>query len=456
VLALGLVFSIVVVSIVGTNLVVEAKLGSVERVDLQLAPTPSGGGGNFLLVGSDTRSFVSSEHDQQQFGDSGDADGQRSDTIMVLHVDPDSERSLLVSFPRDLWVNIPGRGNSKINAAFNDGPQAVIDTLQSQFDVPIQHYVEVNFDSFREIVDAIGSVPVYFPAAARDALSLLDIPVPGCNQLDGPAALSFVRSRHLQLLNPATGRWEDADPIPDIGRIGRQQAFLRELGREAMNAAVSNPIKGNDIVDRALGKLKLDQDFGRTDVFALIDAFASDKDSSGPESLTVPNTPATEGGQSVLKVTQPEADAMFTRLRDFETVVPDAPPDASSASPGDTKVKVLNASGAEGAAAKALSSLTGAGFHDGGSGNADGTLQTTEVRYPSGNDAQAALVASYVSGPVKLVEDSSVSGSDVTLVLGKSFGGITTPAAPAPTPSGGTGTPTLVDPGSLAPVPGEC
>jgi hypothetical protein len=157
----------------------------------------------------------------------------------------------------------------------------------------------------------------------------------------------------------------------------------------------------------------------------------------------------------VLLVKQPEADALLTRLRDFETVVPDAPPDASDASPGDTEVKVLNASGAEGAASKALTALTDAGFRGGGTGNADSSLQTTEVRYRSGADAEAALVASYVSGPVKLVEDSSVSGADVSLVLGRGFGGITAPAAAAPaaTPSGG---PTLAQPGSLAPVPGEC
>ena len=452
-LALGLVVAIVVATFVGTNLLVEAKLASVRRVDLQLAPTPAGGGANFLMIGSDTRSFVSTEFEQQAFGDSG-VSGQRSDTIMVLHVDPDSERSLLVSFPRDLWVDIPGKGNSKINAAFNDGPQAIIDTLQSEFGVPIQHYVEVNFDSFRQIVDAVGSVPVYFPAAARDALSLLDVPAPGCVELDGAGALSFVRSRHLELLDPATGRWKSADAIPDIGRIARQQALLRELGRKAMNAAISNPLKGNNIIDSALGRLTLDQDFGRTDVFSLIDAFAADDAASGPESVTVPNAPATEGGQSVLKVTQPEAEALLTRLRDFDTVVPDAPPTAGDASPGDTKVKVLNASGATGEAATALAGLTDAGFQGGATGNADGSLQTTEVRYRPGAEANAALVASYVSGPVKVVEDESVSGADVTLVLGRGFGGITTPApvaSAAPTPSAAP-----ADPASLAPVPGDC
>lgn len=453
-LALGMAVAIVVASVVGASLLVEAKLASVPRVDLRLAPTPAGGGENFLLIGSDTRSFVASDAERAAFGDQSDAGGQRSDTIMVLHVDPDSERSLLVSFPRDLWVNAPGRNNTKINAVFNDGPQAVIDTLQSEFGVPIQRYVEVNFNSFRQIVDAVGSVSVHFPAAARDALSGLDIPAPGCVELDGAGALAFVRSRHLELLDPANGRWQSADAIPDIGRIARQQALLREVGHRAMNAAMSNPLLANEIADRALGRLTLDQDFGRSDLFAILDAFATDGASSGPESVTVPNTPATEQGQSVLKAKQPEADALLTRLRDFDTVVPNAPPDASNALPGDTKVRVLNASGATGAAAKALSVLTDGGFKGGGTGNADRSLEMTEARYRSGADANAALVASYVSGPVKMVEDKSVSGADVTLVLGRNFGGITTPApvtSAAPVASGAP-----ADLGALAPVPGGC
>ena len=169
----------------------------------------------------------------------------------------------------------------------------------------------------------------------------------------------------------------------------------------------------------------------------------------------MPNTPGTEGGQSVLLVQQPEADALIARLKDFTTVVPDAPAAASDASVGDTKVKVLNASGADGAAATALTALTDAGFQGGSAGNADSALQTTEVRYQSGSDAEAALVASYLSGPVKLVEDSSVSGADVTVVLGRGFGGVTTPStSAAPAESGGG--PTLAQPGSLAPVPGDC
>src|SRR6185369_9384068 len=108
--ALGLVLALVLGTFLLVNVLVQVKLGSADRVDLSLAGPPSGGGANYLLIGSDTRSFVASPEDRGAFGDQSDAGGQRSDTIMVLHTDPDSERALLVSFPRDLWVDIPGHG----------------------------------------------------------------------------------------------------------------------------------------------------------------------------------------------------------------------------------------------------------------------------------------------------------------------------------------------------------
>src|SRR6185312_4251670 len=116
--------------------------------------------------------------------------------MMVLHADGDA--SYVVSFPRDLMVNVPTLGSQKINAAFNKGPQLVIDTLQQDFNVPINHYVEVNFKTFEDIVNAVGSVPVFFPYDARDQLSGLGpTPAGGCYHLDGAPALAYVRSRHL-------------------------------------------------------------------------------------------------------------------------------------------------------------------------------------------------------------------------------------------------------------------
>jgi anionic cell wall polymer biosynthesis LytR-Cps2A-Psr (LCP) family protein len=185
--------------------------------------------------------------------------------------------------------------------------------------VPIQHYVEVNFKTFRDLVNAIGTVPVLFPAPAKDDFSLLDVPYPGCVNLDGQGALAFVRARHLQVLDP-NGKWISPDPIPDIGRIARQQALLRVIGKEALNAALSNPFTANDVADAAIKDLKLDQDFGRTDVFVVADGLGGAGDRGGPVSETVPTEPATRDGQSVLLPTS-AAEAMIAQLRDFTTVI---------------------------------------------------------------------------------------------------------------------------------------
>lgn len=450
-IALGVVMAIVVATFALVMVVVGIKLGAAEQVDLLLADAPSGGGGNYLLIGSDTRSFVSDAADAEAFGDEGDAGGQRSDTIMVLHFDPDSPRSLLVSFPRDLWVDIPGTGESKLNAAFNNGPQSVVDTLDANFGVPIHHYVEVNFATFRELVDAVGTVPVFFPTPARDELSGLNVPYYGCAELDGAAALSFVRSRHLELLDTGTGRWENADAIPDLGRIGRQQAFLRVLGQRAMDRAFTNPFAANDIIDQAVGKLTLDRDFGRIDAFRLAAAFAGDGGDGGLESQAVPTEPASRSGQSVLVPTD-EAEGLLERLRDFETVAPSS--DVDTATPATTRVRVLNATNVSGLAGEALADLVDHGFVDRGVGNTTDSLEITEVRYRGGADGEAALVASFVIGPVELIEDDSIGGADVQLRLGTTFERITPPTGAAPTASAPeVGIP---QPASLAPIPGEC
>lgn len=451
-IALGVVMAIVVATFALVMVVVGIKLGAAEHVDLLLADAPSGGGGNYLLIGSDSRSFVADEGDAQAFGDAGDAGGQRSDTIMVLHFDPDSPRSLLVSFPRDLWVDIPGTGDSKLNAAFNDGPQAVVDTLDANFGVPIHHYVEVNFATFRELVDAVGTVPVFFPTPARDELSGLNIPYFGCAELDGAAALAFVRSRHLELLDTETGRWENADAIPDLGRIGRQQAFLRVLGQRAMDRAFTNPFAANDIIDQAVGKLTLDRDFGRIDAFRLAAAFAGDGGDGGLESQAVPTAPASRSGQSVLVPTD-EAEGLLARLRDFDAVAPSS--DVGNATPATTRVRVLNATTVSGLAGEALTDLVAHGFVDGGTGNVPDSLETTEIHYRGGAADEAGLVASFVIGPVELIEDGSLTGVDVEVRLGTTFEQITAPPAGG-APAAAAPEVGIPQPASLAPIPGEC
>ena len=148
-----------------------------------------------------------------------------------------------------------------------------------------------------------------------------------------------------------------------------------------------------------------------------------------------------------------EAEALLDRVRDFETVTPAS--DVGSATPGETTVRVLNATGISGLAGEALADLGAHGFLDGGTGNTPDSLETTEIRYRKGAEQEAALVATFVQGAVELVEDGSIAGADVEIHLGTQFERITppptggAPAAAAPE----VGVP---PPAQLAPIPGEC
>src|SRR4029079_3035618 len=160
----ALVVGAVIISafVVGADLVANAKISQINRANID--PSLLTKGGNYLIIGSDTRAFIDSQKDAEHFGDKATQTGQRSDTIMVVHIDPGKHTGILVSFPRDLWVDIPGHGTAEINAAFAfGGTQVTMATLTQDFNIPISHFLEVDFAGFRDIVNAIGSVPIYFP-----------------------------------------------------------------------------------------------------------------------------------------------------------------------------------------------------------------------------------------------------------------------------------------------------
>ncbi len=179
---------------------------------------------------------------------------------------------------------MPGLGRQKINAAFNKGPQLVVDTLQQDFNVPINHYLEVNFKSFEDIVNAVGSVPVWIPQQMRDQLSgLQPFPYgPGCYHLDGATSLAYVRARHLEYYE--NGKWVDASGRADIDRIQRQQDFIKRLGRIAVQKATDDPTIAPEIADNLIPNLTADRSFDRDAFNELVRAFMglSDGTDGGP------------------------------------------------------------------------------------------------------------------------------------------------------------------------------
>jgi len=448
VIALGVALVFTLGGVVGANIVIDSKFEQISRVDVKLAATDPGTPGNFLLIGSDTRAFESNDEQAAAFGSKDEQTGQRSDTIMVVHVEPDSRTSEVVSFPRDLYVDIPGVGKSKINAAFNYGPQKVIDTLQANFGIPINHYLEVDFASFQGIVDAIGKVPIYMPAQARDEKTGFSVPAAGCYQLDGQQALQYVRSRYLQYYDPETGEWKNADAIPDIGRIARQQNFIRRIGSLGYRAALGNPLKASEIADDVIPKLVVDSSLDRSDVFKLVNTFRTvdPADPNSVEMLTLPTYGDTlSDGQQVLLPDQPDADTMLARLRTFNA--PAAPP--AGILPAQVRVRVLNGSGHNGLASTTLDSLQREfGFPGAGLGNA-ARVAKTEIRYRPGVEKAGLLVRSYLGGVGKVVEDAGIADADVVVVLGPDFTAVSAPPGVAASPTSSTSTtiaPTITAP----------
>jgi LCP family protein required for cell wall assembly len=439
------------VAIVGAYAEAASKVAKVAKVAIDDSVLQAGG--NFLLIGSDSRAFVNGSQDSQHFGSAQQQTGQRSDTIMVAHVDARAGTALLVSFPRDLWVAIPGIGNAKINAAFNAGPQRVIETIENDFDIPISHYLEVDFQGFRKMVNALGTIPIYFPAPARDTKSGLSVSRAGCQNLGGDQALAFVRSRYYESF--IGGQWQ-SDPTSDLGRIQRQQYFLRTLAQQTLHAAASSPWKASDLLDSMLASLQRDPKLGLSALRSLAYAFHR---AGGVETQTLPVNRQFIDGQDALVLDTTKAAPLLARLRGIGN--PTGPNgSAASIDPRSVHVAVENGSGRTGLGARADDALGGLGFSvEGPATNADRSdYAVTEVRYAPGAQALAQFVLSYLGGAGKVVAlgSGAPAGADVVLVLGRDYNGLSRPAArstpktaPSGTrPSGGSATPATTSPAS--------
>mgnify|MGYP001824128429 FL=1 len=264
------------------------RFASIERVDTQGTLAHGGAGTNYLIVGSDSREGLDS--DDLAMGGAEGVGGQRADTMLILRVD-DTGTSML-SIPRDLWVTLnPSGSEAKINAAYNDGPPAVIATI-SDLGIPIHRYLEVDFASFQGLVEAVGGVTIAVPNPARDKNSGLLIEEAGEVRLSGEQALAYVRSRHYQEL--IDGTWQE-DPRADLGRIERQKTFMAAVLGEL--TSTWNPLE-LDRAGRAAGDgLRLD------DEMTLLDALKMGWDLRGADyeivQLPVENFRAPDGSSAL-------------------------------------------------------------------------------------------------------------------------------------------------------------
>jgi len=404
------------------------RFNQINKEKLSLSKVGASEPQNFLVVGSDSREALQKgDPDYNAFNGRNEApSGQRSDTIIVMRVDPKTHSVDMVSLPRDLWVPISGTGeNQRINTAYSlsNGRQRLIDTIQEDFGIPINHYIEVDFKGFKGVVDAVGGVPMYFDEAMRDDNSGLSVTKPGCVTLGGEQAIAFARARHLEYKDPKTGKWR-SDPTGDLGRITRQQVFMRKVIDRAGGKATSLDLAGtNDLIDAAVKNITVDSAFGIDTMLGLGKEF---KSFSGDQmvSHTLPTTPfTTNGGAQVLRLDEAGAQPIFDLFKGTKPTL--------KAKPAEVTLTVRNSGAANGEAGKSQAALVTLGFTVTGADTGDSAVSRTTVRYGSGAKDKADLVATHVKGGADVTEDPTMAAGEVRLVLGKDFGGIVDDAGKA-------------------------
>ncbi|MGH2687054.1 MAG: LCP family protein, partial [Actinomycetota bacterium] len=213
-----------VTSVWAINVIRAVELGQVTREVPSIDPWDGVEPRNVLVLGNDSRAGLSEEQ-QAAFGSEETVGGERTDTIILLSIDPAREQAVVVHFPRDLRVAIPGHGTDKINAAFEyGGPDLVVRTVQAFAGLHVHNYMEIDLAGFQKLVNTLDGVKICVDRAMHDPLAGLEIPSAGCYLMDGEQALAFVRARHVE-----------GDLIPDFSRIRRQQQFMRAMMSRVMS-----------------------------------------------------------------------------------------------------------------------------------------------------------------------------------------------------------------------------
>ena len=275
------------------------KVDALQDYEGRPAETP---GQTWLLVGSDSREGLSAEERRRLRA--GKAQGRRTDTIILLHKPSDGGPPTMVSLPRDSYVPIPGRGRNKLNAAYAFGGAPLLaQTVERVTGIRLDHYTEIGFGGFVGVVDSIGGVELCPPRAIKDRRAGLDVAA-GCQEMDGPTSLGYVRARYF-------------DPKGDLGRVERQQDFLSAIfERTASPGVLLNPFRFVPLGNATTKALTIDEDDGPIDLlrFALVMRAISGE---GGTKTTVPvanpnfSTPA----GSAVQWNRDEARQLFNSLR---------------------------------------------------------------------------------------------------------------------------------------------
>ncbi|HAM01443.1 MAG TPA: hypothetical protein DCQ30_04350 [Acidimicrobiaceae bacterium] len=331
---------------------------------------------NVLLVGSDSRAGNTGQA-AQNFGSASQVGGQRSDTIKILHVDPSSGSASLLSIPRDTYVQMPSQlsgqglgGDQKINTAFNDGADALIQTIQDSLGIPIAHFVEVDFQGLTNAVNTLGGIYLNFPYPVRDNdngnnNSGLVITHTGCQKLNGSQTLALARSRFYQY--DEYGYWH-YDPTSDLGRIERQNIVIQAIASRAHSTY--NPLTLNAFLGGVVHDVTVDKGMSFGTMFSLATTYHAFSPSS-LKSYTLPTvTQSSARSGSVQVVSQPQAQQVLTQFL--------------GSAPGTATTPPVNAYGNAVQQPSSSSGSSGAGAASGTSGSSSSSGSGTSGSTTSG------------------------------------------------------------------------
>lgn len=340
---------------------------------------------NVLVLGSDTR---------------GEEKG-RSDTIIILRVIPREKKAIMISIPRDYRVEIPGYGKRKINAAYAlGGPELAIKTVSAYLNMPVHHYVAIDFQGFVEVVDALGGVTVNVEKRLYEQGDSNVNLYPGVQRLSGKQALSYVRFRH--------------DEEGDFGRIRRQQQFIKALVEELSKPAsipkyprISNIVAEN-----------VETDLSPSEIIELARYFAANRGFK-VDSIMLPGYTKTLNGASFVIPEQAKVDLIISTILK-ENRLPRA---EELIDPATISVKVFNGSGRAGVARAAANYLRDLNFNVLGSQNADKfDYEISLIVYKSGYKEHAEILQKAIGfGEVILSDDTYnrlLGSANVGLILG--------------------------------------
>lgn len=244
-----------------------SQLENVNRVVVTkdvLSP-PTDGVENYLLVGSDSRASAHPDDpDYAVVGSEEASPGMRSDTMIVVSYNSKNGSVATMSIPRDLWVQIGDTSSrNKINAAYHKGADVLIRSVQRALNIPIHHYIDVNFSGFKKIVDAIGGVHICVAHASRDKATGFYIGKKACKLQSGEQALRYARSRHFE--EKIDGEWV-TDATGDVGRGARQRAFISALVKEAAKYVIQHPMRTHTVMDAMTSAISVDQNLSLLDL----------------------------------------------------------------------------------------------------------------------------------------------------------------------------------------------